>query len=503
MGRRLSLRSRLVVGVVVLAAIGLVAADIATYTSQRSFLVGQVDDSLDAAHAALVGRFAGPGGPGPGPGDGDASRRTGPARGRLIGTSPGVYVQLRKPDGTVIAHTDAPAFLGGRTRPAPSLPTSIELGGSAGDRAVYLTVPAVSGDDRWRVRASREPALSGNVVVVAASLAEVDDTLHRLLVVELFVTLSVLAALTVLALWVVRVGLRPLTAIGDTAAAIAAGDLSRRVERDDERTEVGRLGRALNAMLTQIETAFRAREASEARLRRFVADASHELRTPLAAVRAYAELFQRGAAQRPADLERSMQGITRESERMSLLVEDLLLLARLDEGRPLERAPVDLRAVVGEAIDAAHVVDPERPLDVDLEDATVSGDRDRLRQMIDNLFANVRAHTPPETPVHVSLVRRGETVELAVADRGPGLDADHAARVFERFYRTDSSRTRSSGGVGLGLAIVAAIAEAHGGSAAVRPTDGGGATFAVTLPLSNDTGGLTGRSEVQQMRFDA
>ena len=497
MGRRLSLRSRLVVGVVVLAAIGLVAADIATYTSQRSFLVGQVDDSLNAAHAALTGRFSGPGGPAPGPhGDGDDSTRA-----RLIGAAPGVYVQIRKPNGTVIAHSGQPSFLGEPNRPAPSVPKDIKL--DVGERAVFLSVPAVSGGDRWRVRASRDPGLSGNVLVLAASLADVDDTLHRLLVVELFVTFSVLAALTVLALWVVRVGLRPLTAIGDTAAAIAAGDLSRRVERDDERTEVGRLGRALNAMLSQIETAFRAREASEARLRRFVADASHELRTPLAAVRAYAELFQRGAAQRPADLERSMQGITRESERMSLLVEDLLLLARLDEGRPLERAPVDLRAVVGEAIDAAHVVDPERPLDATLEEATVNGDRDRLRQLIDNLFANVRAHTPPDTPVHVSLARTGETVELAVADRGPGLDDDHAARVFERFYRTDSSRTRSSGGVGLGLSIVAALAEAHGGSASVRKTEGGGATFAVVLPLSDSAGELTGDSEVHEVRFDA
>jgi two-component system, OmpR family, sensor kinase len=482
-GRRLSLRSRLVVGVVVLAAVGLVAADVATYTSQRSFLIGQVDDSLDAAHAAIVGRLGGPGPPGRDDDD--------PGRGRLGGATPGVYVLLRKPNGTVVAHSETPAFLGGQTKPAPSLPTQIRLTGStAGERVAYFTVAAVSGDDRWRVRASRDAEVAPDTLVLASSLDQVDSTLHRLLLVELVVTLAVLGAIAVLGSWVVRVGLRPLTAIGDTAAAIAAGDLSRRVERDDQGTEVGRLGHALNAMLAQIESAFRAREASEARLRRFVADASHELRTPLAAVRAYAELFQRGAAQRPADLERSMTGITRESERMSLLVDDLLLLARLDEGRPLERAPVDLRRVVGEAIDAAHVVDPDRPLDSELEDATVLGDHDRLRQLIDNLFANVRAHTPPETPVHVGLHRRGVTVELAVADRGPGLDAEHAARVFERFYRTDSSRTRSSGGVGLGLSIVAAIAEAHGGSASTHETEGGGATFVVSLPLSASTGDL-------------
>jgi two-component system OmpR family sensor kinase len=170
---------------------------------------------------------------------------------------------------------------------------------------------------------------------------------------------------------------------------------------------------------------------------------------------------------------------------MSLLVEDLFLLARLDEGRPVDRAPVDLTAVVREAIDAAHVVDPDRPVDVELDDATVVGDRGRLRQVVDNLFANVRAHTAPDTAVRVSLRRLDGVVELAVADSGPGLDHEQADRIFERFYRTDASRTRASGGVGLGLSIVAAVAEAHGGSVSTRPTEGGGATFVVTLPLSD------------------
>ncbi len=174
---------------------------------------------------------------------------------------------------------------------------------------------------------------------------------------------------------------------------------------------------------------------------------------------------------------------------MSLLVDDLLLLARLDEGRPLEREPVDLPDVVAEAVDTAHVVDPERPLDAELEQATVLGDRDRLRQVVDNLLANVRAHTPPDTPVDVTLERLGGTAELTVADRGPGLGSEQAEHVFERFYRADSSRTRSSGGVGLGLSIVAAVAAAHGGEASVRPTEGGGATFVVRLPLSDHTAG--------------
>jgi two-component system OmpR family sensor kinase len=297
-----------------------------------------------------------------------------------------------------------------------------------------------------------------------------------LLLVEILVTAIVLAALAASALWIIRVSLRPLRRIEETAEAITAGDLSRRVEQADPQTEVGRVGAALNTMLDRIE-------ASDRRLRRFVADASHELRTPLAAVRAYAELFDRGAASRPDDLERSMSGITRESERMSLLVDDLLLLARLDEGRPLERKPVDLAQLVGEAVDAARVVEPDRPIELSVEPATVIGDEARLRQVLDNLLANARAHTPAGTPVSVELRRVDGWAELTVADHGAGLTEEQAERVFERFYRADTSRARASGGAGLGLSIVAAVTEAHGGTAAARPTPGGGATFVVTLPL--------------------
>jgi two-component system OmpR family sensor kinase len=310
--------------------------------------------------------------------------------------------------------------------------------------------------------------------------------LHRLSLIELFVTLGVLAALVALTLWVVRIGLRPLVAIERTAAAIGAGDLSRRVERAEPDTEIGRLGLALNAMLGQIESAFRAREASEARLRRFVADASHELRTPLAAVRAYAELFRRGASSRPDDLERAMSGIGRESERMSLLVDDLLLLARLDEGRPLEREPVALDEVVGEAVETARMVEPSRPISLETVDAVVLGDRDRLRQVVDNLLSNVRSHTPAGSAVHVRVSRNGTDAVLEVEDSGPGLGAEEAEQVFERFHRGDPSRSRSSGGVGLGLSIVAAVAEAHGGTASARSTPGDGSTFVVTLPLLTD-----------------
>jgi two-component system OmpR family sensor kinase len=297
----------------------------------------------------------------------------------------------------------------------------------------------------------------------------------------------VLLAIVGLGLWLVRVGLAPLGKIEDTAAAIAAGDLSRRIENTDERTEVGRLGRALNAMLHQIESAFRERQRSEERLRRFVGDASHELRTPLSSVQAYAELFERGARDRPEDLARAMAGIEREAKRMGVLVDDLLLLARLDQGRPLDRKPVDLAEVASDAVDAARAVDPERPLELDVEPVVVDGDPERLRQVIDNLLANVRSHTPPGTPARVRVGLDNGSALVEVADEGPGLTEEQATHAFERFYRGNPSRSRDGGSSGLGLSIVAAIAQAHGG--AVDVSSGPGATFRVVLPLERGVGG--------------
>jgi two-component system OmpR family sensor kinase len=461
---RLSLRARLLLGVFALAAIGLVVADAATYRELRSFLVSRVDTTLQEDHIEAVSVL-----------------RTSNCGG-LRNLGPNAYVRVETANQSHVICTLAPGEFGDRSAPAPpKVPDRIALRatrehgppGAPLESLRYLTVPATRGGDEYRLRAS----LDGNaVIIVGESLHDVDATLHRLLLIELLVTLAVLGALVALGLWVVRLGLRPLRAIEQTAAAITAGDLAQRVEHADPRTEVGRVGSALNTMLDQIE-------ASDRRLRRFVADASHELRTPLAAVRAYAELFGRGAAARPDDLERSMSGITRETERMSLLVDDLLLLARLDEGRPLEQKPVDLAAVVGEAVDAARVVEPERPIESSLEPATVIGDAARLRQVLDNLLANARAHTPDGTPVSIDLRRVDERAEVRVSDRGPGLTDEQASRVFERFYRADSSRARASGGAGLGLSIVVAVTNAHGGTAEAEPTPGGGATFVITLPL--------------------
>jgi two-component system, OmpR family, sensor kinase len=231
------------------------------------------------------------------------------------------------------------------------------------------------------------------------------------------------------------------------------------------------------------------REATERKLRRFVADASHELRTPLAAVRAYAELFSRGADRRPDDLERAMSGISRESERMSVLVEDLLLLARLDEGRPLTRDVVELDDVVGEAVETAGTVEPDRPFELDSKPVSVLGDRERLRQIVDNLLANVRSHTPAGAPVRVRVGPENGQAVIEVEDSGPGMSDEEADRVFERFYRADQSRSRSSGGVGLGLSIVAAVAEAHGGTVSAHSNGEGGATFRIEL-IAHTNGGL-------------
>ena len=327
------------------------------------------------------------------------------------------------------------------------------------------------------MRASIEADQPGFILFIAAPLSSVDSTLHRVLLVELLATIAVLAGVAALGLWVVRLGLRPLREIEETATAITAGDLSHRVDVANEHTEVGHVGLAINAMLGRIE-------ASDSRLRRFVADASHELRTPLAAVRAYAELFSRGAASRPEDLARSMSGITREAERMSVLVEDLLLLARLDEGRPLERELVQLDELVHESVDAARALDPERRVELESEAVTVRGDRDRLRQIVDNLLSNVRSHTQPGTAARVRVRREGERAVIEVEDDGPGLKPEELDRIFERFYRADASRSRASGGVGLGLSIVAAVARAHGGDVSARSEHGRGATFRIELPAA-------------------
>ncbi len=304
----------------------------------------------------------------------------------------------------------------------------------------------------------------------------------------------VLAGLGVAAWLIIKRDLRPLEDMADTAGRIAAGDLTQRVEPAEERTEVGRLGLSLNVMLDQIEVAFAERTRSEEKLRRFLADASHELRTPLTSIRGYAELFAR-TRDNPEDLATSMRRIEEESKRMGVMVDELLLLARLGEARTPERAPVDLARVVSDAVADARAADPEHPLSLDAPAAlVVTGDDLQLRQVVANLLGNARKHTPAGTPVRVTLRAEdgpaapgpasGGRAVLTVADDGPGMEPDVAARVFEPFFRADKSRARQSGGAGLGLAIVAAIVEAHGGSVRLETAPGAGATFTVALPLT-------------------
>jgi two-component system OmpR family sensor kinase len=472
----MSLRARLLLSMVLVATLGLVAADVATYRLLRSTLFDRVEQQLQVATEMAIPALSLPEGS---PGD------LGGVQERFSLFPGGTYAAVLDAQGAVVRRH---VFGFGQDVPLqPALPEG--LPGSAshdGAPPVSFTTDAVDGSTRYRVRAYA--LVDGGTLVVAVPLSEVTETLSRLLGIEVLVTVVIVAVLGALAWSLTRIGLQPLERMGETADAIAAGDLSQRVEPADPRTEVGRLGLALNAMLERIEDAFSKQRASEERLRRFVADASHELRTPLTSVQGYAELFRRGAADDPATLENAMRRIEQESARMSDLVDELSLLARLDQGRPLERERVDLAEVTAAAVDAARVADPKRPIELDAsEPALVVGDPGRVRQIVDNLLTNARTHTPDATPVSARVHVDGGEAVLEVEDEGPGIPAEDAARIFERFYRGDPSRSRESGGGGLGLSIVSAVAEAHGGSAAYEPRPGGGSRFVVRIPRFDET----------------
>ena len=335
---------------------------------------------------------------------------------------------------------------------------------------------------RYRAYVSRDPEDTG-LTVVALPLREVDQTLNRLLLVEALVIGGVLLALGAAAFLLVRIGLRPLDRMGATAGAIAAGDLSRRVYPATSRTEVGRLGLALNAMLERLEQAFAQRQASEDRLRQFLADSSHELRTPLAAIRGYAELFRMGATRDAAGTEMAMRRIEEESKRMGVLVEDLLTLARLDEAPRIIRQPVDLADLARDAIGDAHATAPDRAIGLDApEPAVVPGNPYQLTQILANLLRNALVHTPAGTPIEVALQQDDDSVTIKVRDHGPGLPDTSVGLLFERFWRAEGGRERGKGGAGLGLAIVGGIVDAHGGQVTAENDPHGGAVFAVRLP---------------------
>ncbi len=421
--------------------------------------------------------------------------------------------------------------------PGPAIPTS-ELGNSGQP----FTVPAQSGGDGWRVitqplqYSTDGVTTQSGTLVVGLSLGNLDQTMAYLIRLDVIVSVVILIVLMIVGFAVVRANLQPLVDIEETAGEIAEGHLNRRVPERDPRTEIGSLGRSLNIMLSQIEAAFHAREESEAaahqseeRMRRFIADASHELRTPLTAIRGFAEYYRQrgglvphwdksaagsaaadeagsgaldmGGGLTPDDLDRIMHRVEKEAARMGLLVEDLLLLARLDQQRPLARKPIDLLSLAADAVHDARLLAPDRTVELSVQPGAaflVIGDDARLRQVIGNLMSNALTHTPDGSPIEVSIGSgtldpripgSAPAVTLDVTDHGPGMTPEQAQRVFERFYRADQARTRTTGGSGLGLAIVRALVTAHGGAASVRTAPGRGATFRIALPLAPEAQG--------------
>jgi two-component system OmpR family sensor kinase len=483
----MSLQKRLVAVMALLLVIGLAVADVVTYASVRSFLYGRADSTLAQNEALAFNymRFA-------------AMKRepvTVTNLSRRVSTD--VYVTVLDRSGQVVLSRPSgsprypdPAPILTRNIPVQQVPDiyrryhGVRAGRYAGTfnpdpDAVVLGATGDS-DGQYRTIAVTVPQ---GVLVTSLSLNPTNDTLNSLRNVEIIASLAVLLAMGGLALLVVRRGLRPLRQMAGTADAIASGDLTRRVPEDNPSTEVGRLGSALNEMLGQIENAFDEKSASEDRLRQFVADASHELRTPLTSIRGYAELLRRDGFVDEAGRRKALKRIEEEATRMGGLVEDLLVLAELDRGRPLRAEPVDLQRICADAVGDSNAVPHDHELAlVPGVPVVVTGDAERLAQVAHNLVRNALAHTPAGTTVRISTGVLGRMGFIEVADNGPGIPPAEARRVFDRFYQGDPSR--SVPGTGLGLAIVRAIAEALGGSAEVVPTTGPGATLRVTVPLS-------------------
>jgi len=468
----LSLRGRLLVGVISLVAAGLLVSDVATYALLDRSLVGRIDDQLQkpstvgAARAVISGALCHVRGPSP------------------VGDFPaGTITELLNTDGTVAIACVVPSGASVSTA-SPVLPKSLP---SAGEGIPYqpFTVDGTGGVSHYRMTDWPENTFGGQFIVFAIPLTPVESTLSQLLLLETLIGVGVLAATGLLALLIIRVSLRPLQKMGAVAADIAAGDLAKRVEPSTPKTEIGRLGLALNGMLSQIEAAFAERTESNTRLRRFIADASHELRTPLTSIRGYSEMLRRGANESPNDAELARRRIEEESVRMSTLVDDMLLIARLDQGRPLERKPVDLQAIAADAAADARAVAPQRQITLTAPGpVVVEGDDLRLRQVVGNLVRNALVHTPQQTAIEIGVSTNNGTGRMSVADHGPGLQAKEVEHIFEPFYRADPSRSRDSGGAGLGLSIVSAVVSAHGGQVNVKETSGGGVTFEVDLPLA-------------------
>ena len=464
--RAVPLRVGLVAAMLLLVGCGLLASGVAVTSALRHDLVNRVDQILiDASNSwAQAPRRMPPPDEGPNP-----ARPPSNFYVRGIDTAGNLWMAVNDRDAE------------------PALPEDNNVGPTP------VTIGSLNGSHiQWRAVSVRGP--NGELTTVAIDLSDVERTVRSLAWSQVAIGTAVLVVLGVVGYWVVHRSLRPLAEVEQTAAAIAAGELDRRVPQRDPRTEVGRLSVALNGMLAQIQQAMASSESSaenarmsEERMRRFITDASHELRTPLTTIRGFAELYRQGAAR---DVEMLMSRIESESRRMGLLVDDLLLLARLDAQRPLERRRVDLLALASDAVHDAQSIAPQRRITMEVVDGPgtpeVLGDEARLRQVLGNLMANAVQHTPDTSPITVRVGTAGDDAVLEVADQGPGMTPEDAQRVFERFYRTDSSRARASGGTGLGLSIVDSLVYAHGGRVTVTTAPGQGCCFRVSLPRIAD-----------------
>ena len=479
----MTLRTRLIAILAILITLGLAISGVATYGALRNFLFERVDSQLrqtqPIAIRALESARAGDGFPGP---------QVGPA-----GLPISAYAEVRDETGEVIRSV-AFGFEGAEATQVPDIPESLDA--SSSDEP-FTTGAAEEPSYGYRVLAT--PLVDGGILIVAIPLADTQGTLRRLVGIEIVVAVVLLGVIAAGAWLLIRKELRPLDDMAAAATDIASGDLSRRVDEPDPRTEVGRLGRALNRMLEHIEQAFEARRASEEGMRRFLGDASHELKTPLTSIRGYAELFRRGAAERPEDLRVSMRRIEEEAARMGMLVDELLLLAHTDRTRPMVLSEVDLAELVTDAGQDARARDPDRQIDIDMDDdIVIQGDEDRLRQALNNVITNALIHTPEGTPVALRLSKEDDTAIVAVEDSGAGLDAESLEHAFERFWRRDRSRSRDTGGAGLGLAIVGAIVRSHGGTVTAENRPSGGARFTLRLPIDSQQalGGSPSSSQV-------
>src|SRR3954447_9525870 len=455
----MSLRARLMLGMGLVAVVLVGTAIIITRATQAN-LLDQVDQRLKTA-AQQGPRFPDD--------DGVHGRRPAPVN--------DAYFAAFYPNGSV--EDEIHSYYGSTKALAdPEIPSS-RFSGSSDGRP--FTVSSDHSGPQYRAVLAARP--DGGFVAVALPLTDVDAAVDRLIRVEIIVTAIILGLLALVTYWVLRLGVRPIKTMTATATAIAGGDLSHRVPEVAPGTEAGELGSALNQMLTRIEEAFDERTRTEARLRRFAADASHELRTPVATVRGYAELYRAGGLQEPNELSEAMRRTEQEAIRMGSLIEDLLLLARLDQGRPLELGSVDLAALARDTVADARVVHPERDLTAEAPDPiVVQGDDGRLHQVVANLVGNAIVHTPPETRVVVRARVFGPEAMIEVSDDGPGMTQEVADQAFERFYRADPSRSRHKGGSGLGLSIVDAITLAHGGRAELHTAPGEGTTVRIFVP---------------------